>query len=88
MVLLLVASALATQAVAPYLERGGLTAVASAMLLLSIASLSFVVRYPAARCEGALKEHPRARGPSAVSRQGRDAHAQPPRTRGGSARLL
>jgi DHA1 family bicyclomycin/chloramphenicol resistance-like MFS transporter len=58
--ILLVACALATQAVAPYLERGGLTAVASAMLLLSIASLSFVARYPAARGEGVLGEHPRA----------------------------
>jgi MFS transporter, DHA1 family, multidrug resistance protein len=57
--ILLVASALATQAVAPYLERGGLTAVSSAMLLLSMLSVSFVARYPTARREAVLKEHPR-----------------------------
>lgn len=57
--ILLVACALATQAVAPYLERGGLTAVLSAMLLLSVASVSFVARYPAARGEAGLQSHPR-----------------------------
>jgi DHA1 family bicyclomycin/chloramphenicol resistance-like MFS transporter len=58
--ILLVASALATQAVAPYLERGGLTAVASAMLLLSMLSLSFVARYPTPRGAAVLPTRPRA----------------------------
>jgi DHA1 family bicyclomycin/chloramphenicol resistance-like MFS transporter len=52
--MLLVASAGATQAVAPYLERGGLTAVAGAMLLLSLLSVSFVARYPVAACAATL----------------------------------
>jgi DHA1 family bicyclomycin/chloramphenicol resistance-like MFS transporter len=52
--MLLVASAGATQAVAPYLERGGLAAVAGAMLLLSLLSVSFVARYPVAACAATL----------------------------------
>ena len=56
--MLLVASALATQAVAPFLERGGLSAVSGAMLLLSIASVSLVARYPAARGAVVRPTHP------------------------------
>lgn len=44
--ILLVASSLATQAVAPFLEAGGLRAVLGAMLLLSLASAALVARYP------------------------------------------
>jgi DHA1 family bicyclomycin/chloramphenicol resistance-like MFS transporter len=43
---LLICSALATQAVAPFLHRGGLAAVLAAMLALSLASLALVVPYP------------------------------------------
>lgn len=46
--MLLVASAMATQAVAPFLERSGLFAVVSEMLALSLASVALVARYPRA----------------------------------------
>jgi DHA1 family bicyclomycin/chloramphenicol resistance-like MFS transporter len=47
--LLLVSSALATQLVAPFLERGGLPAVLALMLGLSLASVALVARYPRTR---------------------------------------
>jgi MFS transporter, DHA1 family, multidrug resistance protein len=46
---LLVCSAAATQAVAPFLQSGGLGAVLLTMLALSLASLALVVPYPAVR---------------------------------------
>lgn len=44
--LLLISSALATQAVAPFLDRGGLGAVVAAMLALSLVSVALLVPYP------------------------------------------
>lgn len=48
---LLICSAAATQAVAPFLQAGGLAAVVAAMLLLSLASVALVVPYPRAAAD-------------------------------------
>ena len=49
---LLVCSAVATQAVAPFLQRGGLAAVVATMLALSLASLALVARHPRSAADG------------------------------------